>query len=89
MIPTFQSRFALWCIRLGIAVPGVLTIGLVVFQIGGCKIGLTQFGGCSRLPDSVGEWALIIGLIGMYLTFYLTPVMVVGGLIAEWMARRR
>ncbi|MEM6623322.1 MAG: hypothetical protein AAF674_13910 [Pseudomonadota bacterium] len=88
MIPTFKSRFGLWCMRLAILVPGVLALGLPVFEFGGCSLGFTDFGGCRRIPDAVGEIALVLGLVGVYLTVYLSPVMVVGGAIAEWLARR-
>lgn len=87
MIATFRSRIGLWSIRLGILVPALMAGGLPLFDLSGCVLGLNHPGGCSYIPDAVGDGLLIIGVLGVYASISVTPVMVVSGLVLEMLAR--
>ena len=87
-MPVFRSRFALWLIRLSLAVPFILVLGWPIFEMGGCTLGLTHRGGCAHIPDWFGEWALM-GAFGAYIIgLFVTPILVLVGVLIEIFARR-
>ena len=89
MLARFHSRMALWTIRFAVIVPAVLSLGWIVFEWGDCAIGLTQRGECAHVPQALGDVALLALLAGYLYALYLTPVLIVIGLVLEYLARRK
>ena len=89
MLPTFKSRIALWAIRLAIVIPAVLCLGMVVFELGGCTIGLTMPGDCQHIPQDVGQIAFLIGAAGYILGSTAAPLIVIIAGLAEIFTRNR
>ena len=89
VIPTFHSRTALWIIRIAVLIPAVLSLGGLVFELGDCTIGLTHRGDCAHIPWAVGDLALLALLAGYLFGLYLSPVLIVVGLLQEFLTRRR
>ena len=85
----FRSRAGLWLIRLAILVPGVLMTGFLVFEFGGCTIGLTHQGTCARIPIWLGEIGIAAALTGLMLSFYVTPLVFLLGVVLEYFARSK
>ncbi len=85
----FRSRVGLWLIRIAIAVPLVLAIGWPIFEWGNCTLGLTHAGTCSYFPYWVGEFALIAIIAAYVIGLYISPFVVLVGVIFEGVARYR
>ena len=85
----FVSRLALWMLRLAFAIPLILMMGFVVFEAGGCTLGLTHRGTCAHIPRELGEFGFMAGVAGGIGAVFVSPVVIVIGVVLEVIVRRQ
>jgi len=85
----FRSRIALWILRAALVLALMFLLGELVFEAGGCTIGLTQQGSCTHIPTWIGDIALFTTVAGYVLSLYVAPVLIIVAGCMEFLARQR
>ena len=85
----FRSRPALWLVRIAVALPVVLLLGWPVFEFGDCSLGMAHAGTCEHIPNWIGNLAIIAVVAAYAVGLYVSPGLIVVGVVLEILARRR